>query len=60
MVEMKQIAGDLLVRTPEQMQQRLAWNDWFLLEVTEKGRVLYASSHERMGQWSHGARSDTT
>ncbi len=34
---------DLLVRTPEQMQQRLAWNDFFLREILEKGRILYAA-----------------
>ncbi len=33
-------AIDVLVRSPEQVQQRLSWNDWFLREVTEKGKVL--------------------
>ena|SRR5438876_12439029 len=32
---------DLLVRSPEQVRQRLAWNDFFLREVTEKGVVMY-------------------
>jgi uncharacterized protein len=41
-------AVDLLVYTPEQLRQRLAWNDWFLREATEKGTVLYASTHEGM------------
>ncbi|MBI4507617.1 MAG: nucleotidyltransferase domain-containing protein [Chloroflexi bacterium] len=36
---------DLLVRTPEQVRQRLAWNDFFLREVMEKGKVLYESAH---------------
>ena len=36
---------DLLVRTPEQMRQRLAWNDFFLKEVTGRGEVLYESAH---------------
>lgn len=36
---------DLIVRTPEDVHQRLAWNDFFLKEVTEKGKVLYESSH---------------
>lgn len=34
---------DVLVRTPEQIQQRLQWNDFFLREVLEKGKVLYAA-----------------
>jgi predicted nucleotidyltransferase len=37
-------AIDLLVRTPDQMRQRLAWNDFFLLDITEKGKVLYEST----------------
>ncbi len=38
-------AVDLLVRTPEEMERRLAWGDFFLREVVEKGRVLYDASH---------------
>ena|SRR5579862_4377863 len=34
---------DLLVRTPEQIRQRLAWNDFFLQEILTKGKVLYAA-----------------
>jgi len=36
---------DLLVRTPEELRQRLAWHDFFLMEITDKGEVLYDSSH---------------
>ncbi len=32
---------DLLIRTPGQIRRRLAWNDFFLREVMEKGKVLY-------------------
>ncbi|MCX6904596.1 MAG: nucleotidyltransferase domain-containing protein [Verrucomicrobia bacterium] len=35
---------DLLVRSPEEIRQRLAWNDFFLREVTEKGVVMYEST----------------
>ena len=38
-------AVDILVRTPEQVQQRLAWNDFFLQEILEKGKVLYEAAH---------------
>ncbi len=34
-------ALDLVVRTPEVLAQRLAWNDWFLWEIMQKGKVLY-------------------
>lgn len=33
---------DLIVRTPDQVQRRLALNDWFLRKIIEQGRVLYA------------------
>lgn len=36
---------DLLVRTPQQVRDRLAWNDFFLHEILEKGKVLYESAH---------------
>jgi len=39
------IPVDIIVRTPEDMRQRLAWNDFFLKEITEKGKVLYESAH---------------
>ena len=32
---------DLLVRTPEQVRKRLQWNDFFMKEIMEKGKVLY-------------------
>ena len=32
---------DLLVRTPADIRKRVAWGDFFLREVTEKGTVLY-------------------
>jgi len=38
-------AVDILVRTPEQVQQRLAWNDFFLQEIIEQGKVLYEAAH---------------
>jgi uncharacterized protein len=31
---------DVLVRTPEELRQRLAWNDFFIREITERGKVL--------------------
>jgi predicted nucleotidyltransferase len=37
-------AIDLLVRTPDQIRQRLEWNDFFLREVIERGKVLYESA----------------
>jgi len=32
---------DLLVRTPEQIKTRVEMGDFFLREVTKKGKVLY-------------------
>ncbi|MCC3433962.1 MAG: nucleotidyltransferase domain-containing protein [Oscillatoriales cyanobacterium] len=38
-------AIDLLVRTPVEIEQRLAWNDFFLREIIEKGKVIYESAN---------------
>lgn len=35
---------DLLVRTPEQVSERLRSNDFFIREIIEKGVVLYEAS----------------
>ena len=39
------LAVDILVRTPELVQQCLAWNDFFLQEILEQGKVLYEAAH---------------
>jgi predicted nucleotidyltransferase len=36
---------ELLVRTPEQVADRVADHDWFMQEIIEKGRVLYEADH---------------
>ena len=40
---------DLLVRTPEMVQQRVEWNDFFLREILEKGKVLHEAAYGRVG-----------
>jgi hypothetical protein len=32
---------DIIVRTPAEMVERLAMDDFFLAEILEKGKVLY-------------------
>ena len=32
---------DLIVRTPQQVEERVAMNDWFMREIVEEGRTLY-------------------
>lgn len=41
---------DLLVRSPEQVQERLAIGDSFMQEIINKGKVLYESAYARVGQ----------
>jgi predicted nucleotidyltransferase len=36
---------DLLVRTPQQVQERLALGDYFMQEVVSTGTVLYEAAH---------------
>jgi predicted nucleotidyltransferase len=40
---------DLLVRTPAEVRKRLAWNDSFIRDIMEKGKVLYAADDRRVG-----------
>ncbi len=39
---------DVLVRTPEQLSERIAMGDFFLREITEIGKVVYEADHARM------------
>jgi len=48
---------DLIVRTPYQMRQGLKDpndRDWFLYEITQKGKVLYEAPHSSVGSQSRG------
>ncbi len=45
---------DLLVRTPEQVEERIANKDWFMREIFERGQKLYESHHPRVGEQSGG------
>lgn len=42
------IPVDLIVRTPAQVKERMANNDWFIREIMEKGRKLYESTDRRV------------
>ncbi len=35
---------DLLVRTPSEVAKRLRWDDAFIREVVEKGKVMYEAN----------------
>jgi uncharacterized protein len=39
---------DLMVRTPEHLQERLQMDDWFVREVLSRGKVLYEKGHTGM------------
>ena len=41
----RRFSMDLLVRSPEEIAYRVAYNDWFLREITERGAVLHESSN---------------
>lgn len=40
---------DVLVYDSETLRQRLEWEDFFLREVTQRGRVLYEADHAGVG-----------
>jgi predicted nucleotidyltransferase len=37
---------DIMVRKPAELKKRLKMGDFFLREITEKGKVLYEAAHE--------------
>jgi len=43
---------DVLVRTPEYLEQRRALNDFFIREIMETGQVLYDAAHAGVGSES--------
>jgi predicted nucleotidyltransferase len=43
---------DLIVRTPWQLERGLKDDDWFLREITEKGRTLYEAADRAVGAQS--------
>ncbi len=47
-------AMDLIVRTPYAMKWRVKEGDWFLREITSKGKVLYEAPDGRMGREGRG------
>ena len=36
---------DLVLRTPKQIEERLAMGDDFIKEITERGKVMYEAKH---------------
>lgn len=40
-----EIGVDVIVRTPEQIRERLALQDGFMREIFERGRVAYEADH---------------
>jgi predicted nucleotidyltransferase len=43
---------DILVRTPEQIRERVKMNDFFIREITEQGKVVYESADAAVGRKS--------
>lgn len=39
---------DLLVRTPQQIAERLEMGDFFVREIMETGKVVYEADHKRV------------
>ncbi len=40
------MAVDLLVRSPEEVQERLAMQDGLMQEIVERGKVTYEAEHD--------------
>jgi uncharacterized protein len=48
---------DVLVRTQAEFSRRLAWNDFFLQEVNQKGKLLYEATDTAVGGKGRGRLS---
>jgi predicted nucleotidyltransferase len=46
------VSLDLLVRTPEEIQQRLEMGDQFMKEIITRGKVMYEANHARVDRES--------
>ncbi|MEA3350891.1 MAG: nucleotidyltransferase domain-containing protein [Chloroflexota bacterium] len=40
---------DILVRSQEEINHRIAIGDWFLEEITSKGKMFYERADQRVG-----------
>jgi len=40
---------DLIVRSPKEIQRRVAMNDFFITEILDQGETLYDAHHARVG-----------
>ena len=43
---------DVIVRSRKVIERRKKLGDWFLVDITEKGKTLYERSNQRMGRKS--------
>ena len=41
MAKIPYLAMDVIVRTPKEVEERISINDFFIMELLDKGRVLY-------------------
>jgi predicted nucleotidyltransferase len=48
---------DLIVRTPEHLQESLVQENWFLREIVSNGKVLYEKGDETLDSQSRGRSS---
>src|SRR5277367_4837048 len=51
---------DLIVRTPWQIERGLKDDNWFLREITEKGKVLYETRDREVGYREHSSAAWTS
>ncbi len=45
---------DILTNTPEEIEERLAIEDWFIEDIIHKGKVLYEAHDRRVGRQGRG------
>ncbi len=50
-------ALDLLVRSPAEIRRRIEIDDWFIRDIVEQGKVLYAAEDQGVGRKGGGRPS---
>jgi predicted nucleotidyltransferase len=51
---------DLLLRTPEEIRERLELGDFFIKEITERGKIMYDATDSGVGGQSRGRLERST
>jgi len=47
---------DMVVRSPQEFERRIKWGDGFLIDVRDKGKVIYEAADARVDHFKSNSR----